>query len=558
MAGIDDSKLLLQCAYRFEKEQADAIYMTQPLGGDKVDQFSWARTLDEARRMAGHIKSMDLPPASQIAILSKNCAHFIMSDLAIWMAGHVSVAIYPTLNAETVRYILEHSESKLLFVGKLDIWDEVKAGVPEGLPCISYPLSPPNDFPTWDKIVAKTAPIEGSPVRGAKEMALIVYTSGSTGKPKGVMHNFGAISEASHGIANKLGVSKEDRMLSYLPLAHVFERWIVESVSLVTGFQVFFAESLDTFVGDLKRARPTLFVSVPRLWLKFQMGVFKKMPPKKLSLLLKIPILSGIIKKKILGNLGLDQVRFAGSGSAPIPAELIQWYQDLGLELLEGYGMSENFSYSHVSLPGKSLPGYVGNTYPGVECRISEAGEILVKSPASMMGYFKMPEATAESFTEDGFLKTGDRGTVDAQGRLKITGRVKELFKTSKGKYVAPAPIENILNNDSYVEQSCVSGSGHPMAHAVVQLGEDVVSRLSEAGVKEEVEAALVALLKHVNEAVEEYEQLQFIAVAKDAWTIESGFLTPTMKIRRPVLEDTYGPKMDGWYASNKKVIWEA
>ena len=557
--AIDDSKLLLQCAHRYASEHGDKIYMTQPLGGDKLDHFSWARAMDEARRMASYLKSLDLPPGSQIAILSKNCAHFILTDLAIWMAGHVSVALYPTLNAETVQYILEHSESKLLFVGKLDTWDEMKAGVPEDMPCVSYPLSPSNtsDLPTWNDLIKEHEPIEGDPVRAGEDMALIIYTSGSTGKPKGVMHNFAAISEASHGIAKKLQVTDEDRMLSYLPLAHAFERWIVESVSLVAGFHIFFAESLDTFVSDLKRARPTLFISVPRLWLKFQLGVFKKMPPKKLGLYMKIPILSGIVKKKVLTNLGLDAVRFAGSGSAPIPAELIQWYQDLGLELLEGYGMSENFSYSHSSTPGMARVGYVGNTYPGVECKLSEEGEILVKSPATMMGYYKQPEQTAECFTEDGYLKTGDRGSIDDKGRLKITGRVKELFKTSKGKYIAPAPIENIINNHPNIELSCVSGSGYPMAHAVVQLAEDLIPRLGEPGVKEEVTASLEALLAKVNEEVEHHEHLQFLAIAKDAWTIEAGFLTPTMKIRRATLEDTYVPLMDGWYETKKKVIWQ-
>src|SRR5690606_24909900 len=208
---------------------------------------------------------------------------------------------------------------------------------------------------------------------------------------------------------------------------------------------VFFSESIGAFVHDMQRARPTLFISVPRLWLKFQHGVFAKVPEKRLSLLLKIPILSHFVKKKVLRGLGLDACRFAGSGSAPIPEELLTWYHDLGLELLEGYGMSENFCYSHISAPGRARVGYVGEPYPEVEQRINELGEIEVKSPGNMLGYFKAPEKTAETITPDGFLKTGDIGEIDAEGRLKITGRVKDLFKTSKGKYVAPAPIENRL-----------------------------------------------------------------------------------------------------------------
>ena len=557
MPSIDSSDLLLQRAYHWEKTTPDRTYLTQPMGNGQIDEISWARVMDEARRMAAYIQAQGFEPGSNIAILSKNCAHFIMSDLAIWMAGHTSVALYPTLNAESVEYILEHSEAKMLFVGKLDTWEEMKPGVPADLLQVSYPLSPKNDFPTWNDLIKEHAPVDGSPERDAKDLAIIVYTSGSTGKPKGVMHTFEAMSISVRGLEKVLSSTPNDRILSYLPLAHVMERFLVESLTLRCGFQIFFAESLDTFVEDLKRAEPTLFVSVPRLWLKFQLGVFQKMPEKKLSRLLKIPFLNKVIKKKILSGLGLQNVRFAGSGSAPIPGELIAWYKNLGLELLEGYGMSENFSYSHVSFPGKTRVGYVGNPYPGVEQRISEAGEILVKSPAIMVGYYKQPELTAECFTEDEFLKTGDRGEIDENGTLKITGRVKELFKTSKGKYIAPAPIENIINNDTHIELSMVSGSGNPQAHAVVQLSEELRPKMGDASVRKEVESALTSLLQKVNASVDHHENLEFIVVSKSEWTIESGALTPTMKIKRNTLEDLYQPKWENWYDSKQKVIWE-
>ncbi len=553
---VDKSSLPLERAYKWEKQQPQSVYMTQPLGGGAVRTYTWKQTLDEARRMAAYLKAQGFPPKSNIAILSKNCAEFILSDLAIWMAGHVSVALYPTLSADTVAYILEHSDSKLLFVGKLDTWDEMKPGVPEGMPCVSYPLSPPNDFPTWSDIVAETDPIEGSPTRDADDTAIIIYTSGSTGQPKGVILTFGNMGYAAHGVSQVFDFGPDERQLSYLPLAHSFERAVVEMASLYNGSQLFFAESLDTFVEDLKRARPTLFHSVPRLWLKFYQGVSAKMPEKKLRTLLKIPIVSGIVKKKILQGLGLADARLAISGSAPIPPELIHWYRNLGLELLEGYGMSENFAYSHVSLPGKTRVGYVGNALPGVECKISDEGEILVKSEATMTGYFKREQESKESFTEDGFLRTGDRGEIDEEGRLKITGRVKELFKTSKGKYIAPAPIENLLNASDTVEQSCVTGSGHPQPHAVIMLPEDVRKR-ADQGEKEAINAALEALLAEVNREVSQFERLAFLAVAKDTWAIENGFLTPTMKIKRSALEAAYGPQAEAWYQAKQKVIWE-
>ena len=550
-------KLVLEDVYHWENTSPDGLWMTQPLGGGPIKTYTWKEALDEARRMATYLKS-NFEPGSHIAMISKNCAHFLIADLAIWMAGHVSVALYPTLNADTIAYILEHSESKALFVGKLDTLDEARQAIPAGLPCISLPLAPPNDYEKWDDIVARNEPLQGNPVPAPDDPAIVVYTSGSTGRPKGVMHSFGAIAESVNGAEQIFQGTPKDRMLSYLPLAHVFERAVVEMGGFRSGMQIFFAESLDTFVQDLNRASPTIFVSVPRLWLKFQLGVFQKMPPEKVRRLTRIPILGRIVKKKILTGLGLQEVRLAASGSAPIPPDLIQWYRDLGLELLEGYGMSEDFAYSHVSYPGKGRVGYVGSPMPGVDVKISDEGEILIKSPGNMVGYYKQPELTAECYTEDGFFKTGDRGERDEQGRLKITGRVKELFKTSKGKYVAPAPIENLLNNHTKVELCCVTGSGQPQPYALIMPADEIRSTLSEASVRTALEDELASLLAQVNKEVESFERLQFLAVVKDPWLIENGFLTPTMKIKRSAIEDNYGPKTEQWYGAGKQIVWEA
>jgi len=550
-------QLALDDVYRWEKTTPNQLWMTQPIGDGEVETYTWAQAIDQVRRMAAHLKSLNLEPGSHIGLISKNCAHFVFADLAIWMAGHVSVALYPTLNADTIEYILDHSESKLLFVGKLDGWDEVQKGIPAGMPCIAFPLAPPTEYESWDSVTTRTEPLQRNPSRKPEDLAMIVYTSGSTGRPKGVMHSFGAIAAAVDGAEKIFHPTTKDRMLSYLPLAHVFERCFVEAQGLRTGMQLFFADSLETFVADLNRAQPTIFLSVPRLWLKFQLGVFHKLPPEKLKRLLRIPLLNRVIKKKVLTGLGLQHVRLAASGSAPIPPDLIQWYRDLGLELLEGYGMSEDFAYSHASYPGQGRVGYVGNPMPGVDVTISDEGEILIKSPGNMMGYYKQPELTAECYTEDGYFRTGDRGERDEEGRLKITGRVKELFKTSKGKYVAPAPIENLLNNSRLVEMCCVTGSGHPQPFALILLAEEIRPTLSDSKARAEIEAELEALLKDVNREVEEFERLGFLVVVKGPWLIENGFLTPTMKMKRNVLEDTYDPKIDGWYAANRRVVWE-
>lgn len=546
----------LDYAQHWEKDRPKDIWFTQPLGGGKLRELTFEQAMDEVRRMAAHLVGLGLPEKSNIALFSKNTAWWILADLAIWMAGHTSVPLYPTLTAETIRQILEHSEAKLIFIGKLDGFPAMEPGIPPGLPRIALPLSPKLDAPTWDAIIAKSAPLAGEIRRPKTDLATIIYTSGSTGVPKGVMHSFETMISPGQRFTEYFELRTSDRMLSYLPLAHAFERYVVETGTIGKGFHVFFAESLDTFVEDIKRARPTLFVSVPRLWQKFQLGVFSKMPERKLGTLLKIPIVSGIIKKKVLSGLGFDQVRIAGSGSAPIPAELISWYRSLGLELLEGYGMSENFSYSHMTLPGDVRVGYVGKACDGVECKLSPEGEVLVKSPGTMLGYYKAPELTAEMFTEDGFLKTGDRGELDADGRLKITGRVKELFKTSKGKYVAPAPIENKLLLHSDVEQALVTGNGFPQPYGMVVLSEQARKRVSDAAERQQLASTLESHLSEVNATLDQHEQLDLLVVVSDEWTIENGLLTPTMKLKRSAIETKYGELAPSWYEEKKPVVW--
>lgn len=547
-------QLILDHVYDHEAQAPDRIYLTQPIGGGQVIDYTWGQVLDQARRMAAHLRSQEFPPGARIAILSKNCAHFIMAELAIWLGGYSTVAIFPTEKAETVRYVLEHSEASLLFVGKLDTWPEQRAGVPAGLPCIAFPLAPKTDLPQWDEIVARTPPLTGRVQRGADELAMILYTSGSTGTPKGVMTSFGAISRVAKSIADdvrgRVGAGQPSRMLSYLPLAHSFERSWVEAASLVDGSShLFFAESLDTFLQDLQRARPTLFISVPRLWLKFQQGVFAKMPPAKLDRLLAIPILGGIVKKKVLKGLGLDAVVQAGSGSAPLPPDLIRWYRKLGLRLFEGYGMSEDNSYSHTSNEDHSEAGWVGVPMPGVECKLSAEGEVLIKSPGQFSGYFKDPALTAASFTEDGFFRTGDLGERRPDGLLRITGRAKELFKTAKGKYVAPAPIENLINAHPMIEMSLVSGVGQPAAFAIVVLAENLRPRLSEAALRAQVQAEMEALLADVNRALSDYERLHTLVIAREAWSIDNGLLTPTMKLKRARIEAAIADDVPRWYA---------
>jgi long-subunit acyl-CoA synthetase (AMP-forming) len=556
-----NNKLMLDYVYEHETSLRDTVYLTQPVGGGKTIDITWGQAMDQARRMAAHLKTLNLEPGARVAILSKNCAHFIMAELAIWMAGCTTVAIFPTETAETVGYVLDHSGASVLFVGKLDTWEQQRPGVPAGLPCIAFPLAPKNDFDTWDKVVARTQPMAGKVQRAGTDIGILMYTSGSTGQPKGVMHSFERMTAASLGIVGCLkdnaAANIDFRVLSYLPLAHIFERAWVECASLIYGrTHIYFAETLETFLADLNRARPNIFISVPRLWLKFQHGVFAKMPPQKLNRLLGIPLIGKLVARKVLKGLGLDQALMAGSGSAPIPAELVAWYRKLGLNLLEGYGMTEDFAYSTSSTAAFNAPGCVGVANPGVQIRLSSEGEILLKSPGQLVGYFKRPDLDAEVFTEDGFFRTGDKGEFNAQGILKLTGRVKELFKTAKGKYVAPAPIENRLNAHPLIEMSMVSGVGQPSAYAMVVLSEEVRPKQKDPAFRAEAQVQLAELLKHVNSELADYEKLQMLVVAPEPWSIENGYLTPTMKIKRNRIESGVEANVEAWYASKGPVHW--
>ena len=558
------SKLILDYVYGHEATRPQHLWLTQPTGGGAVADFTWQQTLDQARRIAAYLRAHNFEPGARIAILSKNCAHFFIAELGIWMAGCTTVAIFPTETAETVRFVLEHSGASALFIGKLDTWEHQAAAVPAELPCVSFPLAPESAKKrgeAWDTVLARTAPLTGQPARAPDDIAILMYTSGSTGQPKGVMHRFDRITRCGEGmlasIREAIGPDEEIRILSYLPLAHVFERSWVECTSIVEGRgHVFFAETLETFVADLQRARPTVFISVPRLWLKFQQGVFHKMPEKKLEFLLSLPIIGGIIAGKVLRGLGLDSVKHAGSGSAPIPAGLIAWYRKLGLNLVEGYGMTEDFAYSNISSIRLNAPGYVGSPLPGVEVRISDEGEVLLKSPGQMQGYYKQPELTAESFTDDGFFRTGDLGEVRSDGMLKLTGRKKELFKTGKGKYIAPAPIENRINACPLIELSMVSGVGQQAAYATVVLAEEQRPKAGDAAGRAELTAQLAALLHEVNTGLADYEQLRMIVVASEPWTIDNGCLTPTMKIKRARIEANVAASVERWYGQPGPVIW--
>ncbi|QXH99108.1 AMP-binding protein [Pseudomonas monsensis] len=545
-------RLPLDVFYEREARHPRQRFLVQPIGGGQVETLTWADVGHQARCAAHWLRARELPQGSHIALISKNCAHWIIADLAIWMAGHVSVPLYPNLTADSVNQVLTHSDSVLAFIGKLDDWPGMSRGIPQGLPTISLPLHPPGAFDfAWDDL-QRSSPIRDDPRPAGEQLATIIYTSGTTGLPKGVMHSFANLGFATTHGTQLFGLNENDRLLSYLPLCHVAERMFVELASIYTGQTVFFAESLDTFITDLQRARPTAMFGVPRIWTKFQMGVYGKIPAKRLDFLLGLPFIGKRVGHKVLAGLGLDALRVALSGAAPVPQSLLDWYQTLGLEVLEVYGMTESCGYSHICLPGQYKQGWIGKPCPEVEVRIDESGEVQVRSQANMLGYFKEPQKTAETLTGDGFLRTGDKGEQDDEGRLRLTGRLKEIFKTSKGKYVAPAPIENRLAVHSRIEQVCVVGDG-----LSAPLGLCVLSTVNQDEGRASLHSSLEKLLEEVNAVLDKHERLRRLVVVKDSWAVENGFLTPTLKIKRNVIEDTYGARFEEWSERSEAVLWQ-
>jgi long-chain acyl-CoA synthetase len=557
-AIVSDDALALQRLYHWEISAPDRVVLTQPVAGGEVLDYTWRDVIDQSRCMAAHLQGLGLQPGDRVAILSKNTAHWLMSDFAIWLAGGVAVPLYPSLTAPSIRQILEHSDSKFLFVGKLDGWESMKSGIPAGLSCISHPLASDDakrSYPQWDGIVAKTAPLAGKPVRPGASLATIIYTSGTTGIPKGVMHSFAAFAWAVQTAHERFPETADGRRLSYLPLAHVAERLVVEHVLLAVGSHIYFTESLETFAADLQRARPTSFFSVPRLWLKFQQSILARMPAETLDRLLESPD-RGVVARQILTKLGLDECTSAACSAAPMPPELLRWYARLGLNITEGYGMTEVMA-THTTAPGQEVFGTVGLPFPGVDCRLDPStSEIQIKCPATMLGYYQEPELTGRTFTVDGWLRTGDKGAFDAAGNLKITGRVKDLFKTSKGKYVAPAPIEDKLMMHVAVEACCVTGAGLGQPIALLMLNEFASQNVKDSANRVNLEVSLGKHMDSINSTLDPQERLHCLVALTEPWNVNNDMVTPTLKVKRSRIEERFGKYYEAWANVGKPVVW--
>ncbi|OCH57584.1 AMP-dependent synthetase [Aliivibrio fischeri] len=535
-----------------EKKPHD-LFLRQIKNREFTD-YSFADVVDKALRLVSALQEMGIKPKDKVALISKNCAEWFITDLALMLGDFVSVPIFPTAGLDTIEHCLTHSESKVLIVGKLDNSEATQQAI-TNLPDI---LTIAFDYDSaakcqyqFEVLLATHSPSNFKAEHNDNTLMSIVYTSGTSGLPKGAMLTFGGFSHASKHLINHIGMQQDDRLFSYLPLAHITERVYILGSAFFGGIQTAFPESLDTFIDDVKMHRPTLFISVPRLWTVFQQRIQDKLPQKKLAILLKIPFVSGLIKRKLADGLGLDKARVLGCGSAPVSASLLKWYESIGLNITEAWGMTETFAYSTLNHPYRSdKVGSVGAAGPGVELKIADDEEILVRGDSLFAGYYKNDEATAETFNKDGWLHTGDIGTIDSEGFLTIQGRKKDTFKTAKGKFVAPVPIEKRIFDLSNLEMMCLIGSGLPgpillaVPHAYPNFDQ---ARYERTALKN---------LETINDGLESHEKLKGILMIKEPWSIENGILTPTLKIKRHVLEKNYHEFASNW-PQNKKIIWE-
>jgi long-chain acyl-CoA synthetase len=534
----------------WEKATPHHPFLRQPIH-DVWHVYTYQKAGEEIRAIAQALIAMNFPPKSKIAILSKNCAHWIMADLAIWFAGHISVPIYPTLSARSVHYILRHSEAKAIFIGKLDEYNLQQHAIDDDVVKISFPFYGPTDGLAWNDLLAQKHALKIN-IPPMEHTASIMYSSGTTGTPKGVLISFYAFAYVGHMICKYNRILQPEQYFSYLPLSHIAERSYIEMTVLHSGSTISFSESLEKFAKNLAEVQPTVFGGVPRIYAKFQEAVFKKLPPKRLELLLKLPFIRDFVKKKIKKSLGFSRLKNIVVGAAPLPVSILRWYHQLDIPIEEMYGMTENTGYSHGDHGSTIHIGTVGRAWPDVLCKLAENGEILIKHEGLMQGYYKQEKETEEVFTADGFLKTGDLGHIDEKGYLTIIGRTKDQFKTDKAKYISPAPIENSMLINSALDHCCIVGEGLPQPIGIVTLSE-----LGKSMSKERLTESIDATRKNVNDLLEHYEKVIKIIVLPTSWTIANGLLTPSLKVKRNEIEKIYKIYYSQWYQQTDTIIFE-
>ena len=558
-------------------------------GGD-APTLTYARVQDEVRRAAAGLARAGIKRGDRVAILSENRLEWALADWACLCAGAVDVPIYNTLPAAQVAYILENSGASLVFVSDAEQHEKARDAIARAgldLTIVVFDGGTDLDGATgWDDFVASgdSASMDDF-VREARraqpqDLATMIYTSGTTGTPKGVMLSHNNLSSNIWATGEILTLGRDDCSLSFLPLSHVLQR-MVDYVFFAAGCTVTHG-SIETVAADMKRLRPTVLVSVPRLYEKvyqsildaggakgklvsWAAGVGRRMALCRergagapFILNLQYGIADRLVFAKIRQAVG-GRLRYFVSGGAALAPEINRFFLGAGITILEGYGLSETSPVTNVNSFEHFRIGTVGRPVPGTEIRIADDGEILIRGPQVMMGYYGLEEMTREVIAEDGWVSTGDIGELSRDGYLKITDRKKDLIKPSGGKYVAPQASENLLKKNPYVDQAVVVGDGRKFcAVLVVPAFERLQSWAAEEGLEAGDTGALLAqsrsrdLLK--DEILGEmrdlarFETPKKIGLLAEPFTVENGALTPTQKVKRSVVTEQYAELIESFY----------
>lgn len=548
------NQLLCEHLLLKERQTPERTYLRQPRDG-RWQELNWGETMRQARQLAALLIKSDLKRGDRVSIFSKNCAEWIIADFGITLAGMVNVPLFPNQNQPTLAYILDHAEVQLVLIGKLDAHLRTRQYIPAAIKTINlgYHLDLATTY-SWADVLAET-PLSDIVIPDDDETYTIIYSSGTTGEPKGIVFTHEAVAnylQILHQDLERMVPLNNHHLLSYLPLAHVYERTSVELASLLLDCDVAFVESLDKFAKNLQEIQPTLFTAVLRIWSVFKQRVESRLAKKKMKWLLKVPVLSGLIKQKIRQQLGLARCQLCVSGAAHLPESVLKFFQSIGLIIQEGCGQTEDFGYTSLTQRNDVKVGYVGTPRFGVEIKATEQGELLVKSPCLMKEYYKEPALTQQSFTEEGWLKTGDLVEIDQNNRIKIIGRISENFKNQKGEFVSPSGIEDQFIVNGLIEQCCLVGKLLPSNILLVNLAPEV-SQTPVALMKEE----LRKLQHKVNRTLKNHEKISHILVAKETWSIANQCLTPTMKVRRKILETKYQDVILDAVNQPVGVVWE-
>jgi long-chain acyl-CoA synthetase len=566
---------------------APALYFK--VGGD-WKPISWADYARVVNRLANALLAEGLQPQDRVALWSANRPEWQIADLAILHAGGATVAIYHTLSADQVKYLLGHSESKILVVETRQLLEQV-AAMRGDLPDLRRVIVIEADAPSDDWVTSwqdslrrgdefgRTRPgLLASRWQAIKpeDRASLIYTSGTTGQPKAAILTHHNLTWTATATLQCFRGDPDDRVVSYLPLAHVLERVVSHLRQIITGCRVYFCPQVDKVMEAVHEVHPTYFTSVPRLWEKIYAGVREKMgevhgpraairdwalrvgakkteayqqqKPMSRTLLWQLKIADRLVFSKIRETLGFDQLLICISGSAAISPEILRFFYGMGIEILEGYGLTETTAPATFNRPLQAHFGTVGLPLPGVEIKLASDGEVLVRGGNVFGGYFKDEKATRESL-EDGWLRTGDIGELDDEGYLKITDRKKDLFKTSGGKYVAPGAMETQLRHHRGIAQAVVLGDGKPFVAALVVLDPDVIKG---GGDDPHGQQLVQQAVDAVNRGLSHPEQIKKFKVLKADFTVGDE-LTPSMKVKRKRITEKYGKEIEELYTDTRK-----